>query len=89
MDHLEVVNSVIQLARDNSALTQTCSRYEEWFRSIVGRRATLKTRKGRKTTFYNGTVVFFSGSEWELETDEGEIVFVYFKDWVKGSFWLI
>lgn len=97
MSALSVVQSVVKLARENADLLKevtkydkTLTKYESWFDSLVGRRGTIKYRKGRRTVFVDGTVSFFSGFEWELTPDDGsEARFFNFQDITDGYFWVI
>jgi hypothetical protein len=85
---MEAIEAVLELAKERDELASDLETYENWFESILGRRATLTVPHKKKVTrFVECTVTDFTqGEGWELtSTDaEDEVFMVTFEDFANG-----
>jgi len=85
---MEAIEAVLELAKERDEIAADLETYENWFESLVGKRATLTVPHKKKVTRFVECMVtdFTQGEGWELtSTDtEDEVFMVTFDDFVNG-----
>ena len=91
---MDAIQAVVDLARENEALEEKLSKYEDWCEDLVGTTVTLRVgSKKSKTRFVDCVVQEYDADEytWTLLADEKttdndpEIFEVTFEDFIKGN----
>lgn len=86
---MDVIESVVQLAKERDELDETVEQYEDWFTELIGKRVTLVHRRKKVTTFQEVEITEFDPDEVEgwlgTDVDTGEEVEVPWMAFVEGS----
>ena len=87
---MDVVEAVVDLAKERDELAHELETYENWFEMLVGREVTLVLRKNkRKTRYITCTVEEFTpGEGWILKSEDDEIYTASFEDFASGHVWV-
>jgi hypothetical protein len=73
---MDVIESVVQLAKERDELEESVEQYEDWFAELIGKRVTLIHRRKKVTTFQEVLITEFDPDETEgwighdVDTDE-------------------
>ena len=86
---MEAIEAVLELAKERDELANELETYEDWFETIVGKRATLSVKHKKTTRFIECVVTeFIQGEGWELTSEEDgddAVYMVTFDDLFNGK----
>ena len=92
---MDVIQSVVELVRENSELRKKAKTFDEQMESLVGARVSLQINHGRKRKFHHCVVDAWNGESWELleettagDDDDPEFFEASFEDFVQGTMWV-
>jgi hypothetical protein len=86
---MEAIEAVLELAKERDELANELETYEDWFETLVGKRATLSAKHKKTTRFVECVVTeFIQGEGWELTSEEDgddSVYMITFEDLFNGK----